>query len=443
MVTDIDSAGLKTYSYDDAFRITGITDAANSSLSQSYGYDLLDRLTSATGTSLNQGWSYDANGNRLTQTGSAASIFTVSSTNNRLSSVSGALTRSYSYDNSGNTTGDGSATFTYNDAGRMISATKASVTTTYALNALGQRVKKTASGSSRYFAYDEAGHLVGEYDNSGTLIQETVWFGDTPVATLRPNGAGVSLFYVHTDHLNTPRRISRPSDNVVVWRWDSDPFGATAANEDPDADSNLFAYNLRLPGQYLDPETGLHYNYMRDGYDSATGRYTQSDPIGIAGGTNTYAYVGGNPNWFFDREGLEMINWLPKNDPNYPAAEKIPDDPTVCLVISHGSNRSVRFMNAKQLNDALSKRCKPKQKIKLDACNAGKGENSIAEQLAKLRKGIVSAPDDRVWTTWWDTEMQTPYPPVSEDKDSGWNRVPDISRPGSWREFGPDGPTTP
>lgn len=302
-VTDIDSAGLKTYSYDDAFRITGITDAANSSLSQTYGYDLLDRVTSATGTSLNQGWTYDANGNRLTQSGSAASTYTVSSTGNRLSSVSGALSRTYSYDNTGNTTGDGSATFTYNDAGRMVSATKASVTTTYALNALGQRVKKTTSGSSTYFVYDEAGHLVGEYDNSGNLVQETVWFGDTPVATLRPNGGGVNLFYIHTDHLNTPRRISKPSDNIVVWRWDSDPFGTSAVNEDPDGNATLFFYNLRFPGQYFDAETGLHYNYFRD-YDPATGRYPQSDPIGLNGGLNTYAYLDSDPLSSVDPLGL-------------------------------------------------------------------------------------------------------------------------------------------
>lgn len=302
-ITDIDSAGLKTYSYDDAFRITGIADAANSSLSQSYGYDLLDRLTSATGTGLNQGWTYDANGNRLTQTGSAASTYTVSSSSNRLSSVSGALARTYSYDNSGNTTGNGTASFTYNDAGRMVSATKASVTTTYVLNALGQRVKKTASGSSTYFVYDEAGHLVGEYDNSGNLIEETVWFADAPVAALKPNGGGVDLFHVHTDHLNTPRRISRPSDNVVVWRWDSDPFGATAAVEDPDGDATLFVYNLRFPGQYFDSETGLNYNYKRD-YDPTVGRYVQSDPIGLGGGINTYAYVGGNPILFADPLGL-------------------------------------------------------------------------------------------------------------------------------------------
>jgi RHS repeat-associated protein len=304
-VTDIDSAGLKTYSYDNAFRITQITDAANSSLTQSYGYDPLDRLTSATGTSLNQGWTYDANDNRLTQTGGAASTYTVSTTSNRLSSVSGALTRTYGYDSAGSTSSDGTATFAYNDAGRMVSATKASVTTTYALNALGQRVKKTTSSSSTYFVYDETGHLVGEYDNSGNLIQETVWFGDAPVATLRPNGASVSLFYIHTDHLNTPRRITRPSDNVVVWRWDSDPFGTTAANQDPDGDSNALVFSLRFPGQYFDSETGLHYNYMRT-YDPATGGYTQSDPIGLLGGINTYRYVWSNPLRYVDPFGLDV-----------------------------------------------------------------------------------------------------------------------------------------
>jgi RHS repeat-associated protein len=188
----------------------------------------------------------------------------------------------------------------------MISATKASVTSTYALNAFGQRVKKTTSGSSRYFVYDEAGNLAGEYDNSGNLIQETIWFADTPIATLRPNGASMSLFYVHTDHLNTPRRISRPSDNAVLWRWDSDPFGTTAANEDPDGDSNLFVYGLRFPGQYLDSETGLHYNYFRD-YDPGVGRYVESDPIGLGDGTNTYAYVANDPTSGIDPLGLSVF----------------------------------------------------------------------------------------------------------------------------------------
>jgi RHS repeat-associated protein len=123
------------------------------------------------------------------------------------------------------------------------------------------------------------------------------------IATLRPNGGGVTLYYVHTDHLNTPRRVGRPSDSTVVWRWDADPFGAAAADQDPDGDSVTFVYGLRLPGQYYDKESGLHYNYMRD-YDADTGRYIESDPIGIADGPNTYLYAKARPTGLTDAFGL-------------------------------------------------------------------------------------------------------------------------------------------
>ena len=147
---------------------------------------------------------------------------------------------------------------------------------------------------STYFFYDEEGHLLGEYGAGGALIQETVWMGNTPVATLRARvGGGVDVYYIHTDHLDTPRKVSRPRDNALMWRWDSSPFGDTVPDENPQA-IGTFVFNLRFPGQYYDAESGLHYNYARD-LDPSTGRYVESDPIGLAGGVNTYAYADGNP----------------------------------------------------------------------------------------------------------------------------------------------------
>jgi RHS repeat-associated protein len=109
---------------------------------------------------------------------------------------------------------------------------------------------------------------------------------------------------VHTDHLGTPRAITRPSDNAVVWKWDNvEPFGDSSPNENP---SNLgaYTYNLRHPGQQYDKETNTFYNWNRN-YDPAIGRYGQSDPIGLRAGVNTYAYVNGNPLSNTDPTGLQ------------------------------------------------------------------------------------------------------------------------------------------
>ena len=301
----LDSGGLRTYAQDDAFRITGITDTVDATKSWDYGYDLLDRLTSATRTGLTQGWSYDANGNRLSQTGTSPSTYTMAGGSNRLSGVSGTLSRSYGYDAAANATADGSASFGYDGAGRMTSASKSGISASYAQNALGQRVRKTVSGVATIFSYDESGHLLGEYEASGALIREYVWLGDTPVAVITggPGTPPYVFWYVHTDHLNTPRSVENPTNGELVWRWDSAPFGETTPNEDPDGDFNLFSLPLRFPGQYADAETGLHYNYFRD-YEPAIGRYVQSDPLGLVDGLNTYHYSRSNPAGNFDGFGL-------------------------------------------------------------------------------------------------------------------------------------------
>ena len=148
------------------------------------------------------------------------------------------------------------------------------------------------------FAYNQQGQLVGDYDEYGNPIQEIVWFAGQPVALIQDD----DMYYVHTDHLGTPRAVV-DDNNEVVWQWKSDPFGVARANEDVDGDGERFVTHLRFTGQYYDVESGLHYNVNRT-YDPVTGRYIESDPIGLVAGLNTYGYVGGNPVNSMDPSGL-------------------------------------------------------------------------------------------------------------------------------------------
>jgi RHS repeat-associated protein len=272
LISGIESVSL---GYDNAFRINSASNSSNSTLSWNYGYDLLDRVTSASESGTTLGWSYDPNGNRTQQTGAtAATALSMAGTS-----------------------------FTYNGRGRMASATAGSTTTSYVYNALGQMIEKNVGGTVTLLMYDEIGHLLGEYSSSGSLIQETVWMGNIPVATLRPNGNGISIYYVHANQLDAPVMVTRSADNAIMWRWDSDPFGTAVPNQNPQS-LGTFIYNLRFPGQYYQAETGLNYNYHRD-YDAAVGRYRQSDPIGLRGSSfSTYAYVRGNPISLKDPLGL-------------------------------------------------------------------------------------------------------------------------------------------
>jgi RHS repeat-associated protein len=227
---------------------------------------------------------------------------TIATGSNQLNSTTGSIARTYSYDAAGNTLGYGANSYTFNQRGRMSQATVSGSYTNYLYNALGQLIQKSATGGTTLLMYDEAGHILGEYTGTGALIQETIWLGDTPVATLQPNGSSVSIYYVHTDHLGTPRKITRPSDNGLMWRWDPDTFGSATPNSNP-AGLGALNYNLRFPGQYALNESGLYYNYYRT-YDPMMGRYIESDPIGLRGGINPYVYVGADPTSNTDPFGL-------------------------------------------------------------------------------------------------------------------------------------------
>jgi len=92
-------------------------------------------------------------------------------------------------------------------------------------------------------------------------------------------------FYFAPDHLGSSHQITDAS-GAVVWLWNHDPFG----NGDP---TGAFSYELRFPGQFFDQSTKLRYIYFRD-YDPRTGRYIESDPMGLQGGIASSGFLPGH-----------------------------------------------------------------------------------------------------------------------------------------------------
>ena len=140
------------------------------------------------------------------------------------------------------------------------------------------------------------------------------------ISSVEQNTAGEpTLYFVHNDHLTTPQVVTNQSQ-LVVWVADDEPFGKAKLGV-----LNSINLDSRFPGQYFDRETNLYYNYFRD-YDPSIGRYIESDPIGLDGGINTYAYVEGNPLKGIDPTGLIAVhgNWC---GPNWTGGHKYPYSP--------------------------------------------------------------------------------------------------------------------
>jgi RHS repeat-associated protein len=314
---DIETGGLaRTVEYDVAGRITAMTHTGTGPqspalLDQRFAYDNLNRLTQFIANNFSQTFRYDANGNRTQlEQGAASYANDIDTASNRLQRASGpGNARIFNYDAEGNIKSDGTLKFEFSLNRRLRSVSGAVGTTTYLYNAFGQRVKKAgqngiAGQDATYYVYDTEGRLLGEYGSNGNVIQETVYLEDMPVVVLKQEQGNTVPYYVYPDHIKTPRVITRASDNVMVWRWDhADPFGAVQPIEIQPGMA-AFGYNPRFPGQLFDRESGMHYNYFRD-YDPKTGRYLQSDPIGLQGGVNTYSYVAGNPVSKIDPRGLD------------------------------------------------------------------------------------------------------------------------------------------
>lgn len=327
-VEDQAASGLSVgYEFDPAGNLIALrkADQADPPL-RAYVYDNLNRLSDVkTGPRKRdpvlQSYRYDSTGNRTsTIANNVATAYSYPATSHRLSSVGGVAR---SYDAAGNTTAIGSAkTFVFNDANRMSQVRVAGTAVmSYAYNGKGEQVRKFLGAASTHTVYDEAGHWLGDYDNTGAVIQQAIWLDDLPVGVLTNGGP---LYYIEPDALGSPRVVIDPVRDVPVWSWEltGEAFGNSTPNQDPDADGAQFVLDLRFPGQRYDAASGFNYNYRRD-YDTGSGRYVESDPIGLWGGMSTYSYVKGSPFTHSDPLGLLfMSNSCLKLEPQIRAAEE-------------------------------------------------------------------------------------------------------------------------
>lgn len=240
-----------------------------------------DQLRTAT-------YSYDAVGNRT-------DLGAVTGTGNRLTSFNG---YTMTYDDDGFMTaktksGVLTQNFTWNDLGQLTQVVTNGVTTTYGYDGWGRRVRKTVSGVATGYIYD-GDQVVIELDaNRQPVVEYTYYPGiDQPHSMRR---GGQTYYYAQDAQGNVTGLIG--ATGALAATYEHTPFGETISASGTPA--NVY----RFKGREYDAESGLYFMRARY-YDPQLGRFNSEDPIGLAGGINSYAFAGNDPVNNIDPYGL-------------------------------------------------------------------------------------------------------------------------------------------
>jgi RHS repeat-associated protein len=301
------------YGYDELGNVQTLTSPRGT---RTYTYDEIQRLDTEAGFSGQRDHAYDLNGNRTTDSASTPgtpTTATYTANTNRVATINGAAV---SIDAAGQITNDGLNTYTWDDAGRLKTVSRGGqLRATYHYDHKHRRTRKVTTAAAPqgsktlFFHYDDQDRLIAETTETGAPVRSYLWADAHLLAQIEYRWV-VSLgrydlsreLLFELDQLGTPRQ-ARLNTGPAVWRWESDGYGTSPANEDPDGNGQPTTVNLRFPGQYYDEESGLHYNWHRY-YVPRLGRYLSSDPIGVTGGHNLFLYADGRPTRYIDRTGL-------------------------------------------------------------------------------------------------------------------------------------------
>ncbi len=284
---------------------------------QAFTYTPARRLASARGYYGTLAWTYDANGDRTSETANnVITNYLYGLASNRLASAASAsATRSFTYDAAGEMLTDTRSgalgmTYQYDPMGRLSKAyqTNAAVNSgTYGYDAWGRLASRLvtqsgAAAATTLYIHDTKDHIIAETNAAGVTLREYLWLDDLPVAVVDNVNASPTLYYVHTDHLGRPAKMTTQAQ-ALAWDVIYSPFGATSYIA-----TTPETQNMRFPGQWFQLESGLAYNWHRH-YDATLGRYITPDPLGLpallSDGPSAYNYVGGNPLVQFDRRGWQ------------------------------------------------------------------------------------------------------------------------------------------
>lgn len=303
----------KWFEYDAADNLTKRMEQDGSAqrvLSHALHYDANGRLVASQvqGIGLDETFGYDAAANLLDGANGSAGLVR----HNRILTYQD---KRYRYDAFGRLCEKRSGSrlvqqFRYDDEHRLIEVTSQDglnlTRTEMQYDPLGRRIAKihkTEQGallSITHFLW-EGLRLLAETRNGTSSLYLYEGTGYTPLARLDGKDSSAQVRYYHCDPNGMPQQVTDTSGKCV-WQAYYSAWGATLQEHSEPA--FIEGQNLRFQGQYLDRETGLHYNTFRF-YDPDIGRFTSPDPIGLSGGVNLYQYAP-NPSGWVDPWGWEV-----------------------------------------------------------------------------------------------------------------------------------------